>query len=90
MSFGISTCENQRPQFSWTRLGFAVRWLAYHASTGLVVVSIPRLGSPFVCGFPTGFSHSLFPHKVELPKGLTVLWVHLGHSMSYVGGVAFE
>jgi hypothetical protein len=36
-------------------LGFTVWWLAYHASIRLVVVSIPRLGSPSVCGFPLGF-----------------------------------
>jgi hypothetical protein len=66
-----------------------VGWLAYHASTRLVVVSISRMGSPFVCGFPTGFSHTC---KVELPKGPTVLWVHLGDFMGYghIGGVAFQ
>ena len=58
-------------------LGFTVWWLAHHASTRLVVVSIPRLGSHFVwfshcvfppC-FPAVFSHSVFP--LGFPTGFS-------------------
>ena len=59
---GLHRCGEQ---FIYKSLGFTVGWLAYHASTRLVVVSIPRLGSPFVW-----FSHWVSPHmQGQIAKG---------------------